>query len=135
MRHTTVRFLTACLVGAMLAAGCGATTGPLGPDDDPGISPAQQCQLLQTSASAAETGVLLAKIKDDKIRIAVFAALDGVKAGAKDYCDAVAAGKPADALASVLAGFDATLASLNAQLRANQSLPAPPPPVPPVEAS
>lgn len=88
------------------------------------ITPAQQCQLAQTATTTAETGVLLAKIKDATTRMAIDAALAGVHAGADSYCAAVTAGQSPDAVASLLSAFNAAIANFNAALRAAQATPA-----------
>ena len=107
-------------LAAFLAAGCSATQPGGGAGGQ--ISPAQQCQLIQTLSATAQTGVLLAKIKDETARIAVNAALAGVSAGAADYCDAVARGEAVDGLATFLAAFNASLLDLNTQLRNAQAI-------------
>jgi hypothetical protein len=118
-----IRLIPGLLALAMtIILGCGGTqpAGPPGPIAS--LSPVQQCQLVQTAAVTAETGVLFAKIKDPKTQLAVDAALAGVKAGAADYCDGVAAGRPPDALASFLAAFNGALTELNGQLRAPRAI-------------
>lgn len=117
----TNRLIVAAALAAVVLAGCGAKVPGSGPGDDApaSVTPAQQCQLVTVLARGAETGLLLAKIKSPTGRAALFATLDGVKAGAADYCAAVETGNQ-DAFASFLLTFNAALDSFNAQLRAAQ---------------
>ncbi len=120
--------LTPLILAAALVAGC-MNSRPPAPDDpgsvNPGITPAQQCALLRTSVTAAETGLLLANIKDATAAAAVDSALQGVKDGADNYCQAVVTGETPDALGSFLVGFNSALADFNAKLRAARRLPPP----------
>lgn len=116
------------ILAAALAAGC-MNTRPPAPDDPgtvgSGITPAQQCALLKTSVTAAETGLILANIKDATAAAAVDSALQGVKDGADNYCQAVIEGKDPDALGSFLIGFNSALSDFNVRLRAARRLPPP----------
>lgn len=102
------------LVAAIGSSGCSATQG----GGTSQISPAQQCALIQTLTTSAQTAVLFVKVKSQTARDAIDASMLGVSAGATNYCSAVQAGQDADALGAFLVGFNTALADLNARLRA-----------------
>ena len=107
--RTAVIGLALAFMASAITQGCSATHGGAQPQ----LSPADQCLLIETAATAAETGVAFAKIKDPTALAAVQAALHGVQAAAADYCAQVAAGSQPEALGTFLVAFNTAMHDFN----------------------